>query len=142
MAMRIFLRIYSRTTLFSIISSISSIGRLDHSTWQILRDLGLNKSFRGCRAGIHKKRLITTLTGFGRNHHSYNQYKAYLLPIPNTCRIARNPNLIYISCYNNDTNDSSELLTDALKRTELNGKFLPNLVLNLYQDLFYRTQCL
>ena len=142
MAMRIFLRIYSRTTLFSIISSISSIGRLDHSTWQILRDLGLNKSFRGCRAVIHKKRLITTLTGFGRNHHSYNQYKAYLLPIPNTCRIARNPNLIYISCYNNDTNDSSELLTDALKRTELNGKFLPNLVLNLYQDLFYRTQCL
>ena len=118
-------------------SSISSTGRLDHSTWQILRDLGLNKSFRGCRAGIHKQRLITTLTGFGRNHHSYNQYKAYLSPIPNTCRIARNPNLIYISCYNNDTNDFNELSTDALKNrierqisTEPRPEFVPGFILS------------
>ena len=57
-------------------------------------------------------------------------------PIPNTCKIARNPNLIYISCYN-DTNDFSELSTDALKNriewqisTEPHSEFVPGFILS------------
>ena len=65
--------LYSSSTLWSIISTIRKVPRLDVDVWNRLKAAGIAKSTsrRGCRAGRNKQRSISTVSGYGLHSSSY-----------------------------------------------------------------------